>query len=65
MTNGDRIRSMTDEELADLLYSIAQCCGSDASCPMCPLYEGCAPNVMYVDWWIKQEVSKDAADQTT
>jgi len=58
LTNGDRIRAMTDEELADFICQISQCCGNDASCSMCPIYDGCAQNVMCVERWLKQEVEK-------
>ena len=55
MTNGDKIRSMTDEELQKWLCSImtAECC--DMSCPgrdMCML----GHNGLYD--WLKQEVQK-------
>lgn len=59
MTNGDRIRAMTDEELAEFFCQISQCCGNDASCSMCPIYDGCAQNVMCVERWLKQKVSED------
>ena len=59
-SNADRIRQMTDEELADLFCRISQCCVNDASCSMCPIYDGCAQNVMCVERWLKQEVSEDA-----
>lgn len=59
-SNADRIRQMTDEELADFICQISQCCLNDAGCSMCPIYDGCAQNVMYVETWIKQEVSEDA-----
>lgn len=60
-SNGDRIRKMTDEELAEFFCQISQCCGNDiaASCTMCPIYDGCAQNVMCVERWLKQEVSED------
>lgn len=58
MTNADRIRQMTDEELADFFCKISQCCGNDA-CMLCPIFEGCAQNVMCVERWLKQEVTKD------
>ena len=61
MTNGDRIRAMTDEELAEFFCRISQCCGNDA-CMLCPIFEGCAQNVMCVERWIKKEVREDAAD---
>lgn len=60
MTNGDKIRAMTDEELAEFFCQISQCCGNDASCSMCPIYDGCAQNVMCVERWLKQEVREDA-----
>ena len=59
-TNADRIRQMTDEELADFFCQISQCCSNDAGCSMCPIYDGCAQNVMCVERWLKQEVSEDA-----
>lgn len=55
-SNGDRIRQMTDEELADFFCQISQCCVNDAGCSMCPIYDGCAQNVMCVETWLKQEV---------
>ena len=64
MTNADRIRQMTDEELADFFCQISQCCGNDASCSMCPIFDGCAQNVMCVERWLKQEVSEDAGSKT-
>lgn len=44
MTNGDRIRQMTDEELADFFCQISNCCVNDASCSLCPIFDGCAQN---------------------
>ena len=59
VTNADRIRQMTDEELADFFCRISECCGNDA-CMLCPIFEGCAQNVMCVERWLKQEVTQDA-----
>lgn len=59
MTNGDRIRAMTDEELADFFCQISKCCANDASCSMCPIYDGCAQNVMCVERWLKREDEND------
>lgn len=64
LTNADRIRQMTDEELADFFCRISQCCGNDTNCSMCPIYDGCAQNVMCVERWLKQEVSEDAGSKT-
>ena len=53
MTNADRIRSMTDEELADML-SIFNCPASDHGCNDCLKHMGnCA--YCWLDW-LKQEV---------
>ena len=59
VTNADRIRKMTDEELADFFCRISECCGNDA-CILCPIFEGCAQNVMFVERWLTQEVTQDA-----
>lgn len=63
LTNADRIRQMTVEELAEFFCQISQCCGNDAACSMCPIYDGCAQNVMCVERWLKQEVSEDAGSK--
>lgn len=57
MTNGDRIRAMTDEELADFLdgflcYQVGECRAEDIDCQECRLK------------WLKQEVSEDAGSKT-
>ena len=59
LTNADRIRQMTDEELADFFCRISECCGNDA-CLLCPIFDGCAQNVMCVERWLRKEVSEDA-----
>lgn len=59
MTNGDKIRAMTDEELADFFCRISHCCANDTTCSMCPIFDGCAQNVMCVERWIKQEVDSN------
>lgn len=62
MTNGDKIRQMTDEELADKLvdklnYRCAVCAYHNAKCEttFCVCLEG-------VLNWLKQEVETDATD---
>ena len=52
-SNADRIRQMTDEELADFLdgflcYQVGECRAEDIDCQECCLK------------WLKQEVSEDA-----
>lgn len=60
-TNADKIRSMTDEELAGWLERIRLCCATDLCGRNCPFAEVCyssaaAPKET-LDW-LKQEVNK-------
>lgn len=65
MTNGDRIRAMTDEELFVFLNEITDCCFSNNDCDNCPmkysdeLYYRCN-----IEAWLKQEVIEDAGSKT-
>lgn len=67
MTNGDRIRKMTDEELAAFIdiYDIedicrTRCAKTGEARERCMCYgEECKGNILA---WLKQEVSEDAAD---
>jgi hypothetical protein len=64
VTNADRIRSMTDEELAELFKSWIQDCG----CNAVPCLELCEENIKnyghkscqecWLDW-LRQEVTDD------
>ena len=56
-TNADRIRSMTDEELADLLMNEMWKCDKYAVCRECPRYIGecCLP----IDEWLQQPCEED------
>jgi len=61
ITNADRIRGMTDEELAEWLERIRLCCSTDLCGKNCPFSEVCyssaeAPKET-LDW-LKQEVNK-------
>lgn len=54
MTNADRIRTMTDEELAKII-------GDNVLCSECPVFESACPrhpNGCHAVWlnWLKQEV---------
>ena len=54
MTNADRIRAMTDEELADALEKF---CIGMADCSDCPLYAfGCPMSSTFNNWleWLQQ-----------
>lgn len=55
VTNADRIRAMSDEELADFLYGVmtAECC--DRSCPG---RETCEPGHKGLLEWLKQPAEK-------
>ena len=60
MTNGDRIRPMSDEEMAGWLERIRLCCGTDLCGRGCPLSEICYSNAETLDW-LKEEEAKDDA----
>ena len=58
-TNADRIRSMTDEELAEWIERIRVLCANDACGQACPLKEICysmAESPIETLDWLKQEV---------
>lgn len=67
LTNADRIRQMTDEELAEFIdiYDIEDICKTRCektgeARERCMCYgEQCVNNILQ---WLKQEVSEDAAD---
>lgn len=58
MTNGDRLRAMSDMELAAMFDNMIQ------DCEYCNLYEDCFQNidvpckVMYLKW-LREEVKED------
>ena len=37
MTNGDKIRAMTDDELAKFITDVTECCSDGWKCSDCPL----------------------------
>lgn len=59
MTNGDRIRTMTDEELAAFLHKITSCCYSQ-KCMDCPFYYVYNCDYVSLTEWVKSEVSENA-----
>ena len=61
MTNGDRIRQMSDEDLTDFLDTITDCCNAYVpKCDECPMkYRDTTPRCR-IDAWLKQEVTEDA-----
>lgn len=59
MTNADRIRSMTDEELAEFLDDIAYCCKgreNETYCSNCRFYFLGECNCVSIGEWLKAEV---------
>lgn len=58
LTNADRIRSMTDEELADWLkYDRISVCPPDTGHIHCNISDICADRKCWLDW-LKQEVKE-------
>lgn len=57
LTNGDRIRAMTDEELSVFLGGIADNCTYN-TCDNCPMYGACVDVPLSRDKWLSQEVEK-------
>lgn len=58
MTNADKIRSMTDEELAE--WFCTMCSFGD----FCPYKDDCDTNGFGVLKWLKEEVKDDTRIQT-
>lgn len=58
MTNGDKIRQMSDKEIAAMLDKLIQ------DCEYCPLYEDCIQNtdvtckVMFLKW-LREDVQEN------
>lgn len=62
-TNGDKIRAMTDEEMADLLRMF---CHGIKACEDCPFYYvGCPMSGALQDWvkWLQQPSEADHAQE--
>lgn len=61
ISNADRIRQMTDDELADFINDVTDCCSDGYICEKCPLNSvGSHCNIYTFKKWLKQEVSEDA-----
>ena len=58
ITNTDRIRSMSDEELAVFLYQFSEkCCDSEyGKCVYCPRFIG---NSCDIGTWLQQEAEEE------
>lgn len=60
MTNGDKIRSMTDEELAHFIYTCTDC--KPYLCPafnLCKGYKGKKACSETIPEWLKRECKND------
>lgn len=58
MTNGDRIRAMTDEELTEFLCDIRSN-GSYYGCENCPAYDFCENGHTGFFDWLRQEADDE------
>ena len=59
LTNADRIRNMTDEELAKFLNAIVQNCREESCNDGCPMADCCAYDWDWQEKWLKQEAKDD------
>lgn len=58
ISNGDRIRQMTDEELAEFIDKVTDCCSDGWMCEKCPINsKGCDKDRFIA--WLKQEAKDD------
>lgn len=58
MTNADRIRSMTDEELAEWLAEVLFHCSNTICDERCPMYKCCCDQPSdNIEDWLKQEAT--------
>lgn len=53
LSNGDKIRSMSDYDLAEFLYAIMDCCWNDACGTFSPMWKCCNDGPDNVGDWLK------------
>lgn len=60
-SNGDRIRQMSDEELAEMFTRIGERCRKRSHCQNCPIVSGCNYDGMIKPFeiWLKEEAKDD------
>lgn len=59
-TNADRIRAMTDKELAEWLAEVLFHCSNTICDERCPMYKCCCDQPSdNIEDWLKQEVAND------
>lgn len=61
MTNFEKIKNMSVDEMAKLLDKVAVCCFQTANCEYCPIY--CSRDEVYcssstISKWLKSEVKE-------
>lgn len=56
MTNGDRIRQMTYDELAEFIDKVTDCCSDGWMCDKCPIHSMGCYKESYIAW-LKKEVN--------
>lgn len=61
-TNGDKIRSMSDYDLAEFLCAIMNCCGNDACGTFCPMWKCCNDGPDNVEDWLKLPADKEETE---
>ena len=59
-TNADRIRSMTDEELAAFIDKVTDCCSDGWMCDKCPMYDADCAKIEGFIAWLKMEAHHDS-----
>lgn len=57
MTNYEKIKNMSIEDLAHFLDKITYCCNNDSECGYCPLYDACIGTTSSKTW-LESEVEE-------
>lgn len=60
----DKIRQMSSEELAKVLFLITERCCVDFDCEMCPLENADCCSGVGVMEWLEEEVQEDDSEHT-
>ena len=59
MTNADKLRNMTDNELAVWIDIVTECCSKGWVCEECPIGKIGGCDVFDIAEWLKQEAKED------
>lgn len=57
-SNADRIRQMTDEELAEFIDKVTDCCSDGWMCEKCPINRKGCDKDRFIEW-LKMEARND------